>query len=364
MKRLVATLVASLILVGMMFAGCSQAAAPAPTAAPTASKAAEPTTAPAAAPSQAPAQPTTAPVAKVNFPEKGKTISIIIPWPTGGGNDITARILAAGMEKDLGTPVQVVNKPGAGSQVGIAEGALAKPDGYTLVNTALPNTIGIYMDPDRKATFDRKSFIPVALHTLDPITVAVNASSPFKSIKDVIDYAKANPRKLTAGTGGVAGVQHLAILDFQKLAGVKFAIVHFNGGAEQVTNLLGGHIDLVFDFPPSVLPQTKSGLVRPLAVLDKQPFKALADVPTMESQGYKMYMSTSRIFSVPAGTPPEIVNALGASIKRVMDTAEHQQKISALGIELRWMDPSQLGQYWADMESTVTPLLPLTKEAQ
>lgn len=366
MKRPFATLAAITVAVSLLIAGCSQAA-PAPTPAP---KAAEPAkaAAPAAAPTQAaaPAAPTKAPEAakKVDFPQKGKAINILIPWPTGGGNDITARLLAAGMEKDLGTPVQVVNKPGAGSQVGIAEGATSKPDGYTLVNTAIPNTIGIYLEPERKATFDRKSFIPVALHTLDPITIAVNAKSPYKSLKDLIDYAKANPGKLKAGTGGLMGVQHLAILLFQKATGAKFSIVHFDGGAQQVTNLLGEHIDVVFDFPPSVLPQVKSGNVRALGVLDTQEFKYLPGVPTLASQGFNINFSTARIFSVPAGTPKEIVDILSGSIKRVIAMEDQQKKLDEMGIVARYMDSAEASKYWEEKEAEIAPLIPLAKQDQ
>ena len=355
-KRPFVTMAILVVLASLLVAaGCSQTAPATPTpAAPKA--AAEATKAPAPAPTTAPTAP------KVAFPEKGKAISILIPWPTGGGNDLTARVLASGMEKDLGVPVNVVNKPGAGSQTGLAEGALAKPDGYTLVNTALPNTIGIYLEPERKATFNRKSFIPVALHTIDPITISVNAKSQFKTIKDVIDYAKANPGKLKAGTGGLAGVQHLSILLLQKLAGVKFAIVHFDGGAQQITNLLGEHIDVVFEFPPVVIPQVKNGTVRALAVMDNEPYPFLPEVPTMESQGYNTYVATSRVYSVPAGTPPEIVNALTSSIKRVMDMPDHKQKITEMNAVLRYMDPPSLEKYWAEMEETIAPLVPMTKE--
>lgn len=364
MKRWILTLASTVTLVAVV--GCS-AAAPAPTPAPT--KAAPPaaTTAPAAtkAPAVATAPavaPTPVAAAKTSFPEKGKPVSLLIPWPTGGGNDIAARMLAGGMEKELGTPVNVVNKPGAGSQVGLAEGAASKPDGYTVTNTALPNTIGIYLEPERKATFDRKSFIPVANHTYDPITIAVRADSPYKTLQDMVDAAKAKPESVKAGTGGLMGIQHLSIVQLGRLSGAKFGIVHFEGGAQQVTNLLGGHIDVVFDFPPSVLPHVKSGAVRVLGYMDKDPYKFLPDAKTVESQGYKMYFATNRVFSVPVGTPKDVVDTLSNAIKKAMEAEDHKKRLDEAGMTARFMETVAVSTLWEDMEKEIAPLIPLAKQ--
>ena len=123
--------------------------------------------------------------ATVDFPVKGKPITIIVPNAPGGTNDITARLMAPVLEKELGTPVVVVNKPGAATQTGITEGALAKPDGYTLTMTALPGTLTVYMDPDRQAVPQIREMQPVALHNLDIGAVVVNAQSPYRTVKDL-----------------------------------------------------------------------------------------------------------------------------------------------------------------------------------
>ncbi len=309
------------------------------------------------------AQPSeTSAAQKVDFPQKGRAINIIVSWATGGGADISSRVLAAMLEKELGTPVTVQNRPGAASQVGATAIAAAKPDGYTLGQTMLPATTLVYLDTVRKATFNRKSFVPVALHTVDPITIAVRTDSPIKSIKELVDYAKANPYKLKAGTGGVLSVPHLAELQLQKEAGIKLAIVHFQGGAEQANNLLGGHTDMIFDFPVVVMPHVKSGAFRPLAVMDREETKFLPGVKTLESLGYKGYANTSRVYSLPVGAPPEIVDVLAGAIKKIMETPEHIQKMEQLGSITKFLGPADSAKLWADIEEQTKTLMQLAAE--
>jgi tripartite-type tricarboxylate transporter receptor subunit TctC len=308
------------------------------------------------------AAPVAAPAKKVEFPQKGKAINIIVGWATGGGADISARVLAAMLEKELQTPVTVTNKPGAASQIGATEIAAVKPDGYVLGQTVLPGTIAVYLDPARKATFNRKSFTPVALHTVDPIGIAVRNDSPFKSIKELVDYARTNPYKLKTGTGGVLSVPHLAALQLQKEAGIKLAIVHFQGGAQPANNLLGGHTDMIFDFPAVLVPHVKSGEFRPLAVMDRTETKFLPGVKTLESLGYKGYANTSRVYALPAGAPPEIADLLAGAIKRVMDTPEHIQKMEQIGSISSFLGPAETAKLWADMEEQTKTLMQLAAE--
>jgi tripartite-type tricarboxylate transporter receptor subunit TctC len=309
------------------------------------------------------AQPSEASAAqKVDFPQKGRGINIIVSWATGGGADISSRVLAAMLEKELGTPMMVANKPGAASQIGATAIAASKPDGYTLGQTMLPATPLVYLDPSRKATFNRSSFAPVALHTVDPIAMAVRTDSPFKTLKELVDYAKANPYKLKTGTGGVLSVPHMAILQLQKEAGIKLSIVHFQGGAEPANNLLGGHTDMIFDFPSVLMPHVKAGSFRPLAVLDRKETKFLPGVKTMESLGYKCYASTSRVYAFPAGTPPEIVDIVAGAFKKVMDTPEHIQKMEQIGSISTYLGPADAAKLWVEIEEQTRTLMGLAAE--
>lgn len=352
------------VALALALAGCGGGApAPTPTAAKPAAaptkaaepaKPAEPTKAPAAVPTSA---PTAAPAAKVDYPAKGKSITLIVPWDAGGINDVAARALTPFVEKELGVPIQVVNKPGAGSQIGLTEIAKAKPDGYTIGIVTLPTAINTYLEPERKAVYTRKDFEPLALHTIDPVTIAVKADSPYKTTKDLIEAAKANPEKIKAADIGVLSGKHLAILDLQKATGAKFAIVHFSGGSQAMTALLGGHIDVNFCTAGEVPSQYKAGEVRLLGIMDKQPSKFYPGITTLESQGYKVYSTSSRGWAAPAGTPKEVVDKLSAALKKAMEDPEHQKKIEATTSELRYMNPAQMAAYWAEMEEQLKPLI-------
>jgi tripartite-type tricarboxylate transporter receptor subunit TctC len=225
-------------VVALVTVSCSSPAAPAPTSAPAAKATEAPkaaaTTAPAAAATTAPAaaKPTEAakPAASTGAVQKPadwpkKSIQLIIPWDAGGGTDVGFRLLAPLMEKALGQPVEVVNKAGAGSQVGLTEIAKAKPDGYTIGNASGPSAQTIYLDPERKATFKLEDFAPIGLHVFDPGIITVAADSKYKTLKDVVEDAKANPEKVKLSTTGILGDDHLAILQLQQLTGAKFAIV-------------------------------------------------------------------------------------------------------------------------------------------
>ena len=231
MKRSLTPIVALLLMIGLLVIGCSRSApAPAPTSAPAAPKA--PAAASTAAPAAAPTQAAAAAPAKAAFPEAGKPITFIVPFSAGGSTDIAARTLAPYLEKELGVPVNIVNKPGAGSQIGLTEMTQSKPDGYTIAYANLPGPITIYLNPDRKATFTKKDFAPIAMHLINPGAVAVKADGPYQSMKDLVDAAKANPGGIKAATTGLLSDDHLAILNVANAAGVKFAIVHFDGNLE------------------------------------------------------------------------------------------------------------------------------------
>ena len=179
--------------VALVAAACSAPAAPAPTAAPAAPKPAEPTKPAAPQPTAAPAapQPTAVPAAKAPaYPEKGKTISMIVPFGAGGSTDIGARLLAAGMEKELGVPVQVVNKAGAGSQTGLTEIATSKPDGYTIGFANLPTANLVYTDPERKATFSSRTLVApagISKEMVDVLTAAMKKAMDAADHKQKMD---------------------------------------------------------------------------------------------------------------------------------------------------------------------------------
>lgn len=354
MTRLSVWLVAVVALASVAIAGCS-ASAPAPS--PT--KAAAPTTAAVAAPTTvaAAAAPTSAPAPKINYPDKGRPITVIIPYGPGGGTDINARMVISGMEKELGVSVQPLNKDGAGSQVGVQELSTSKPDGYTLGATSQPGTTLLYLDAERKAAFDRKSFEPIAMYGSDPEFLTVKADSPYKTVKDLVDAAKANPDKVKFGTPGLLGAEHLAILLFAQQAGFTPSAVHFTGSAPGMTALLGGHIDVYVGNMATFASPFKNGDIRFLAVMDNQTSPLAPGVPTLESQGYKADARIGRIMSAPAGTPKEIVNILGDAIKKAIATEDYKKKAAELYLTPLFLDAQQTGKYWDDEEAQLRPLV-------
>ncbi len=349
---LVMAITAILVLAG----GCGQAAPPA--ASTSAPKASEPTkaAAPAAAqPTAAAAQPTAAP--KAAWPEKGKTITIVVPWAAGGTTDIGARILAPLMEKELGVPVQVVNKPGASSQVGLTDVVKSKPDGYTIGSSNLPSTPTIYLDPERQSVFTRKDLAPIANVAVDIGAIGVKADSPLKSVKDVIDAAKAKPEQLKVATSGLLASNHIQVLAFQQLTRTKFGVVHMDGDNPATTALLGGHVDLMMAQVGTFLPLARSGQVRVLGVMDKQESRFLPGIPTLESQGVKLYADSSRGFSAPTGTQKEVINVLAAAMKKAVESPEYKAKMDEQGVYATYMGQDEYTKYWDDYESRIKPLI-------
>ena len=302
-------------------------------------------------------QAASAPATKVDYPLKGKTITMIEPHAAGGATDRAARVLAPLMEKELGVPIQIVNKPGAATQVGTAALAASKPDGYTVGYVVLPNAITAYLDPERKATFTRKDFAPIAVHFGQPYLMAVQAESPYKTMKDLVDAAKAKPESIKVGTTGIMGVGHLTILGLEKATGAKYAAVHFDGAGPEAVALLGGHIDVATLGVVEVLPYFKAGKVRVLGIADKRESTYLPGAKTMESQGYKVYFSTIAGIVAPVGTPREIVDVVSAAIKRAMETEEHKKRMEEMACPAIYMAPDEFAATWADAEEQLRPLM-------
>jgi len=355
-KQVFGLCVSTVAALAVISAACSSPAAPAPTAAPKQ----EATKAPAAQPTaQAPA-PTKAaesPAKKVSFPESGKAITIIVPFAAGGSTDIGARLLAAGMEKALGVPVQVQNRGGAGSQTGLTEIARSKPDGYTLGFANLPTANLVYTDPERKAVFSGKDLQPIGVQVVDPSAIGVSASSSYKTVKDLVDAAKGAPEKIKFGSDGPMTDDHLGIFQLEKASGVKFANVGFDGSAPNLAALVGGHIDASFGHVGDFVSPSKAGQVRVVAVADSQRSPFFPDVPTLQEQGYKVVNSSTRTLVAPAGVPKEIVDVLSAAMKKAMDEPDHKQKMQDAGLTLRYMDPAQASALWAEMDTLAKALV-------
>jgi tripartite-type tricarboxylate transporter receptor subunit TctC len=286
--------------------------------------------------------------AQQDFPTK--PVQLMVAYPAGGSTDIAARIVAAIAEKSLGQPIVVVNKGGAGGQVGWTELVRQRPDGYSLGFINLPATNTVILDPDRKAIFTEKDFTPIINQVLDPGVIWVKADSPYKTAQDLIDAAKKSPNTIRAATTGILSDDHLAILMTEEAApGAVFRLVHLEGGAAQFKEIMAGNIDVAFDNVGTITPRVKSGEVRALAVMDDVRSKFLPDVPTMKELGYPTVISSStRGIAGPKGMPQPIVSKLQDVLKKAMEDPEHLGKLETQGLAIKIMVGEEYAKYFAE----------------
>ena len=282
------------------------------------------------------------------FPSR--PVQLMVAFPPGGSTDVGARVVAAIAEKILGKPMVVLNKGGAGGQVGWTDMSRQKPDGYYIGYINLPATNTVILDPDRKAIFGVDAFVPIINQVLDPGIVWVRADSPYKTLKDLVDAAKKAPNTIRTATTGILSDDHLAILMLEEAApGAIFRIVHLAGGADQLKEILGGNVDVAFDNVGSIAPRVRSGELRGLAVMDVQRSKFVPDVPTMKESGYPTVLSSStRGIAAPKGLPPAVLKKLETVLKKAMEDPEHVQKLEAAGLAIKIMVGEEYARYYKD----------------
>lgn len=265
-----------------------------------------------------------------SFPRK--PITIVVPFSAGGTTDILARLIGQKLTERWKVAVVVDNKLGAGGNIGTAQVARSAPDGYTLVM----GTIGTHaINPSLYASmpYDAlKDFAPITRTAMVPNVLVVNPSSPFNSVKELIDYGKANPGTLTFGSSGHGSTLQLSGELFKMLAQVDMVHVPYKGSAPAVADLLGNQITMIFDNLPSSLPHVKAGKLKALGVTSSARVAQLPDVPTLAEAGVPGYevMSWFGLWA-PAKTPKPIVDKLNQAIVEILNTPELQQKISEQG---------------------------------
>ena len=282
-----------------------------------------------------------------------RPVQLMIAYPAGGSTDVAARIVAAIAEKHLGQSIVILNKGGAGGQVGWTEMSRQKPDGYYVGFINLPALNTVILDPERKAIFNADAFVPIINQVLDPGIIWVKGDSPYKSLKDLLEAARRTPNKLSAATTGILSDDHLAILMAEEAyPGAIFRIVHLEGGAAQMTAILGGHLDVAFDNVGSVFRRIRTGEVRALAVLDTRRSPFLPEVPTTPELGFPTVISSStRGIAAPRGTPEPVIKRLQEVFKKAMEDPEHVKKMEEAGLALRVMVGQEYIKYYRDLHA-------------
>jgi tripartite-type tricarboxylate transporter receptor subunit TctC len=277
-----------------------------------------------------------------------KAITIIVPFSAGGTTDILARVLGQFISKDLGQPVIIDNRAGAGGNIGTQLVARAAPDGYTiLMGTVGTHAINQSLYP--KLGFDPiKDFAPLTRVALVPNLLVANPAQPFKTVKELMAYAKTNPGKVTFGSSGSGTSIHLSGELFKQMAGVDIQHVAYKGSAPAVNDLLGNHIAIMFDNMPSAISHVKAGKLRPLAVTTAQRSPALPDVPTIAEAGVPGYEATSWFgLLAPAKTPAPVVARLNASILKALADPDVKKKLLEQGAEPAGETPAQFAAFIA-----------------
>jgi tripartite-type tricarboxylate transporter receptor subunit TctC len=272
-------------------------------------------------------------VAVAQEPYPSRPITVVAPFPPGGVADLTARPVAAALEKVLKSPVAVVNKTGAAGAVGMQFVATSKPDGYTLLLalssiSIIPEADKIF---DRQPAFTVDQFAPIALISADPTILVVRAESPWKTVREFIDDAKKRPGQISYSSSGIYGTLHMAMELLSHAAGLKLRHVPHAGAGPALTAILGGHVDALASGPAVVIPHIKSGKLRALAGWGATRVAALPEIPTFKELGYPEaeFYIWAGLFA-PRGTPEPILARLREATRAAVAEPEFKSAMDKL----------------------------------
>ena len=275
-----------------------------------------------------------------------KPVTMIVPFPAGGGTDAFARPLAAQFSRLTGKSLVIDNRGGAGGTLGAGIAAKAAPDGYTLFGGTI-STHAINASLYKKMPFDPiKDFAPLTRVANVPNLLVANPAQPFKTVPELIAYAKANPGKLNFGSSGSGSSIHLSGELFKSLAKVDMVHVPYKGSAPAVTDLLGNQIGIMFDNMPSAIQHVRSGKLVPIAVTTAKRSPELPNVPTIAEAGVAGYEATSWFgMFAPAGTPAPVLAKLNTALVKVLNQADVKKKINDQGAEAMSETPAQFAAF-------------------
>jgi tripartite-type tricarboxylate transporter receptor subunit TctC len=268
-----------------------------------------------------------------------RPITMIVAFAPGGGTDTAARTLARFMERDLGQPVVVTNRAGAGGEIGWSELARAKPDGYTIGFTNTPNIITVPIE--RQARFRFEDFAFIANIVDDPGGMWVLADSPVSSLAALVEEARRRPGELSYGTTGVGSDDHLAMLAFQRLTGTRFLHVPFGGSSQVRTALLSRQLALAVVNMAEGIADWRQGLVRPLGAMATARWEGAPEVPTFREQGFDVVESSMRGVGAPAGVPRPVLDRLALSVRRAVEHPEFKAAAAQQSLPLRYLGPDE-----------------------
>ncbi|HZE58998.1 MAG TPA: tripartite tricarboxylate transporter substrate binding protein [Burkholderiales bacterium] len=281
-------------------------------------------------------------LASAQYP--AKPIHLIVPFPPGGGNDTVARAIGQEISPELGQPVVIDNRPGAGGSVGAELAAKAPADGYTLFLAGVGSHV-VNPNLHAKLPYDPlKDFAPITLIASAPSVLVVNPSVPARNIAEFTAHARANPGKLNYASNGNGSAAQLAAAMYESMAGVKMVHVPYKGIAPALTDLLGGEVQLMFGTVVALVPHIQSGRLRALAVTGKKRSALIPEVPTLRESGLPEYEAGSWYgIEAPAGTPRAVIDRLNAVIVKALRQPDVAKRLAAEGAEVIGSTPEEFG---------------------
>ncbi len=276
-----------------------------------------------------------------------RPVTMIIPFPPGGVADLTARAVAPAMERALRQPIVAVNRTGAGGEVGYEAAAKARPDGYTLLMalssvTIAPESHRLF---DRQPKYEMNQLAPIALLSADPTILVVRADSPYRSVRDFVEAAKANPGKINYSSSGVYGTLHVAMEMLAHAAGVKLFHVPYQGAGPAVTALLGGQVEALASGPSAVIAHIKSGKLRALAGWGGKRLAALPELPTFKELGIDVEFYIWAGMFAPAGTPEPAMKTLREAARQAANDPDFKTTMERLATPIAYLDAPEFAAF-------------------
>ena len=290
-----------------------------------------------------------------------RQITMVVPFPAGGPTDTIARIVSERMSTSLAQPIVIENVTGAAGTIGAGRVARATPDGYTLCVGFLGTHVlngAIY-----SLQYDIvKDFEPIALLASNPQLIVAKKAIPAQDLKELIAWLKANPGKATQGTAGIGSPSHVSGVYFQSASGTAFQFAQYRGAAPAMQDLLGGHVDLMFDQPPNSLPHVRDGSIKAYAVTAKSRLASAPDIPTVDEAGLPgFYISVWSGMWAPKGTSQEVISKLNAAIVDALADKSVQRRLADLGQEAAAVDQQTPAALAAFQKSEIEKWWPIVK---
>ncbi len=291
--------------------------------------------------------------AQEKFPSR--PVQFVIPWAAGGGGTINAQALQPQFEKSIQGSIQIVNKPGGGGTIAWNYVANSAPDGYT---TGITNQSFILTQYTTRTGVNFRKVDPVLMVVDIPAALAVKADAPWKTFKEYLRYAKANPEKVQMGNSGMGANYHVSALGIEMVTGVKFTHVPFKGSSPNITALLGGHVDSVVCEISTLLPFVEGKKFRLLVVGGTERNPAVPEVPSIKEEGYdQVLIGAWYTWIVPKGVPKDRFTALHEAFKAAMETKEYKEYYRKLGGVARYVGPQQMPSFFAEEDKTLKKII-------